>query len=357
MNYPDHKFIIAGDFNELNDDDIKETTDLIQIVNEPTRQSSYLDRIYLSELYPYKTIVIKSAAKSDHKAVLVLEIKDIKRQEPKKSTVHYVRIRNAKQIARMKEEMADKQIEFQTNHPNFQEACDNLHNKLKEIMDKYTPLRRITITSREPESVTPYIKRLLRRRNKLMRAGKISEADNIAEKVRIQIIKNNTESLKSQDYRKSSKAMWEKINEVRKKKRSDRDECKITAQYLNEHYTTISTDPLYQQPTRMEGPYNNSESFETWEIYRSLTKLKKTATGPDKIPAWFFKLTSEFTAVPIKDMLNQSIYRGTVPNQWKTAIITPIPKIAKAVEAADFRPISVTSVLSRMCEKMIAKNS
>jgi len=105
----------------------------------------------------------------------------------------------------------------------------------------------------------------------------------------------------------------------------------------------------------MEGPYNNRDSFETWEIYRSLTSLKKTATGPDKIPAWFLKLTAEFISPPVKDMLNQSIYRGTVPNQWKMAIITPIPKTAKAVEAAEFRPISVTSVLSRMSERMIAK--
>ena len=50
--HPQYRIIIAGDFNELNDDEIKESTDLFQLVEQPTRQNSMLDRIYLSEIGP-----------------------------------------------------------------------------------------------------------------------------------------------------------------------------------------------------------------------------------------------------------------------------------------------------------------
>jgi len=32
-------------------------------------------------------------------------------------------------------------------------------------------------------------------------------------------------------------------------------------------------------------------------------------------------------AAPIAQLFNQSIIAGVVPNQWKTAIITPVPKV------------------------------
>ena len=114
----------------------------------------------------------------------------------------------------MKEELASRRIEFQTNSSDFQKACNDLYSKLQATLDKYVPLRRITVTDRDPKFVTPYIKTLLRKRNKLMRTGKITEANTIADKVGAQIIKNNTDKMKNQDHRKSSKEMWKLVNET-----------------------------------------------------------------------------------------------------------------------------------------------
>ena len=41
--------------------------------------------------------------------------------------------------------------------------------------------------------------------------------------------------------------------------------------------------------------------------------------------------------------------------QWKKACITPIPKVAHPAKASDYRPISITPVLSRMLEKHLVK--
>jgi hypothetical protein len=40
---------------------------------------------------------------------------------------------------------------------------------------------------------------------------------------------------------------------------------------------------------------------------------------------------------------------------WRTAVVTPISKIPRASNITDFRPISVTLILSRMIEKIIVK--
>ena len=45
---------------------------------------------------------------------------------------------------------------------------------------------------------------------------------------------------------------------------------------------------------------------------------------------------------------------GCFPSQWRSANIVPIPKGALSSNPSDFRPISITSVLSKVFEKLIA---
>ena len=45
-----------------------------------------------------------------------------------------------------------------------------------------------------------------------------------------------------------------------------------------------------------------------------------------------------------------------VPVQWKQAVITPLPKINKPLSCSDFRPISLTPILSRLLEKLVVRN-
>jgi len=62
--------ILAGDFNQLPDDDIVQCTGLISVVSQPTRAASHLDRISVS-CPIYGTVhVVKSLVRSDHNAVV-----------------------------------------------------------------------------------------------------------------------------------------------------------------------------------------------------------------------------------------------------------------------------------------------
>jgi len=46
---------------------------------------------------------------------------------------------------------------------------------------------------------------------------------------------------------------------------------------------------------------------------------------------------------------------GKPPIHWKKALITPVPKVSKPASFSDFRPISVTPLLSHILERHIVK--
>ena len=50
-----------------------------------------------------------------------------------------------------------------------------------------------------------------------------------------------------------------------------------------------------------------------------------------------------------------SVTTSFIPDVWKVAIIHPIPKINPPADCADFRPISITPILSRILERLIVK--
>jgi len=87
------------------------------------------------------------------------------------------------------------------------------------------------------------------------------------------------------------------------------------------------------------------------EVFLMLDKLRPTAAGLDGMPAWFLRLGAPVFAAPIAQLFNQMLAERNIPQQWRTAIIPPVPKLNKQAQPSDFRPISITSVLSRIFEK------
>ena len=79
------------------------------------------------------------------------------------------------------------------------DSIDNIYNDFINIIkwhiNSIVPVRKISMRERDPSYITPRIKILLRKRNKLRRAGKIEEADYIAVKVNPLIAHNRSTAL------------------------------------------------------------------------------------------------------------------------------------------------------------------
>ena len=90
-------------------------------------------------------------------------------------------------------------------------------------------------------------------------------------------------------------------------------------------------------------------------MFRILDRLHHTATGLDNLPAWFLRLGAPVFSEQLAKLFNLSLSSSVVPRQWKSAVIRPVPKVATAKSKTDFRPISITPVLTRIMEKSIVR--
>ena len=92
-----------------------------------------------------------------------------------------------------------------------------------------------------------------------------------------------------------------------------------------------------------------------FQIFNVLDRLRPTATGLDNLLAWFLQVDAPLFAAPVADLMNLSLDMSVVPTQWKRASILPIPKVNTPVSPSDFRPISITPILSRLLERIVTR--
>jgi hypothetical protein len=169
---------------------------------------------------------------------------------------------------------------------------------------------------------------MLRRKNKLMRAGKTEQAAALAVKIGDAIKKFNSAELCRVDVLSDAGNMWAKVRQLtgrRKATGNTSQNSAITADVLNDHYAAISTDANYVAPGIKYTANNSSTSthISVWRVFEVLDRLHPTATGLDNIPAWFLRIGAPFFAAPLADMMNLSLSSSVVPTQWKTASIFP----------------------------------
>ena len=84
-----------------------------------------------------------------------------------------------------------------------------------------------------------------------------------------------------------------------------------------------------------------------------LQKSHDTAAGHDQIHYQILKHLPKKSLESLLEILNDIWITGKFPEEWKKAIIIPIPKPNKDhTEATNYRPIALTSCLCKTMERM-----
>ena len=100
-----------------------------------------------------------------------------------------------------------------------------------------------------------------------------------------------------------------------------------------------------------------------WEISISKEEIKemmmeldeRKAIGPDEVSGYILKECRQEIAELIHDIIECSIKTGKIPQDWKRADIMLIYKNGNKEEAFNYRPVSLTSIVCQICEKVIKK--
>lgn len=125
-----------------------------------------------------------------------------------------------------------------------------------------------------------------------------------------------------------------------------------TQEFLNTKRKKELKEIKFKRDEREKAYYN--EKFTTEEFENALASTNKSAPGSDKIDFEIMKHMSEKAKKHLLNFYNHIWTKGTFPEEWRNAVIVPIPKQGKDPgQVTNYRPISLTSCLCKLLEKMV----
>ena len=99
-------------------------------------------------------------------------------------------------------------------------------------------------------------------------------------------------------------------------------------------------------------PYNEAFTYEKFHL--CLSRTSESSPRPDKVTYSMIKNCHSNLKYHILEIFNRIYSQNVFPKIWKTAIIIPIRKPDKdPTNPLNYRPISLTSCLCKLLEKMI----
>ena len=126
--------------------------------------------------------------------------------------------------------------------------------------------------------------------------------------------------------------------------------AEILSEYFSSVFTTEDISSLPVPFTKFEG--NKSEHL--WQLFvtpemiaKKIKKMKDNKSpGVDGIPPKLLKEIVEQISIPLAIFFNLSL-------EWKEANITPLFKKGSRNKPENYRPVSLTSVVSKLLETLI----
>ena len=158
-------------------------------------------------------------------------------------------------------------------------------------------------------------------------------------------------------YAKSRLKTKEQIPTLTKPDGSTASTASDKAETLNNFFASVFTvEDLNNMPTAP--PYTVSEVIYSILITPELVKKKLEALNPNKSPGhdswhpYFLKKLADAICIPLSILYNKSLKEGA-HDCWRKAIIAAIYKKGKKSDPGNYRPVSLTSVISKIMESIV----
>ena len=118
-------------------------------------------------------------------------------------------------------------------------------------------------------------------------------------------------------------------------------------------YEQFSSQSNYEIKINYNNP--NQVHFSVPDVKNILKNLDPNkAPGPDQIHGKILKNCASALCTPLTLLFQSSFYTCNIPNDWKTANVVPVYKKGSKNSVQNYRPISLTSLIMKVYEKVIA---
>ena len=139
---------------------------------------------------------------------------------------------------------------------------------------------------------------------------------------------------------------------------------KKMANMLQDQFTSVFSDPNSPgvsspdfPPSNISSPFQEEDfEFPDADIISAAGEIKADSTcGPDGIPAILLKTCIAELCIPFRIIWSESISSGIVPAFYKLSYITPLYKKGDRVKASNYRPVSLTSHVVKIYERLLRR--
>ena len=364
--YPDIGFVIAGDFNKSRIDRLLFGNQLKQLIKFPTRKDAILDLVFTNfSQYYNEPICLPPIAKSDHNCIVLKPCSSIPGNKIKKSSVRSFKDSNLRSFGTW---IQNHDWDEVMNTYGVQAKTDTFYAQLNDAIETHFPL--VTVKHHESDKpwITQKIKNLIRERQTAFIKGNTTEWKFLRNKIKrlIEQTKMNYYAERVRHLQKTDSKNWHRQVKVMTRNCSNETCIQVPGVQANRHneianvinckFVDVSAhlEPLDNCKLPSYLPARSSPPcLHPWNVYSVLKKINASkATGPDGIPPRLVKEFAYELSVPLTDILNSSYTEGTVPHQWKKAIVIPIPKQYPA-NIDKLRPVSLTDCFAKISEGFV----
>ena len=305
----------------------------------------------------------------------------------------------------IKSELSDTNWQQILENKNVDEMCSIINNKVTEIANKYCPTHKATsgkssFVPRERRSLIrtrkhinaninflkyckpTYTKKQEERRDIKIRKLECKKAE-IEDKIKYSIeteemrkeaeilekIKVNPKAFYS--YAQRKRKLKCKVGPLIDQNGNLQSDYKTMADILQSQYIKMFSKPSEEKSTRDTSEVESEDTGDTALNSDSTNKLEDihfteadiikaidsmpnhSAPGPDKFPSIVLKQCKDELATPLYILWRHSLDQGQVPKSLKEQSIVPIYKKDSKAKAENYRPVSLTSHILKLFERVI----
>ena len=364
--YPNAKYVIYGDFNDLDTKPITDLFPLKQLVWFPTRAGKTIDLIF-SDIDDYmnspQTTCLSAPpiGRSDHNSiVLTSQTKHLQKYT-------YVKKRVITEKAKIGISTDIQAISWEKvkseSDPNIK--AEIFQKMVLDVVDRWCPVKSIRVLLNKKPITTPLIERLKRAKMRAYRKGCVTwKYFSKVMKLQLAKLQVNQAEKNINNVTTGSKSWWHSVKQVTGERKSTGSAPYINiddkwldnqqfCEELNKYYVEIAGDVALSMPEIP--PDNQPIALVTeWEVYHHLIKINtRKSTHSADYPSWVTRNNAEILAEPITDIINSILKNDVYPEIWKKADILPIPKVSSPKTLKEFRRISLLYHISKVVEKFM----